>query len=110
MTRPSALPLLLASLAAACGQLLFKAGAAGRVQWIEFLNVRIGAGLALYALGTALWIYALSKERLVVVYAFSALTFALVYLGGTLLLREPLTARGIAGVVVVLAGLYLIAT
>ena len=110
MTRSSALILALASLAAACGQLLFRAGAADRVALADFLNLRIGAGLALYALGTALWIYALSKERLVVVYAFSALTFALVYLGGAVLLREPLGARGIAGVLVVLAGLYLIAT
>jgi drug/metabolite transporter (DMT)-like permease len=110
VTRPAALILVLASMAAACGQLLFRVGAAGRVAVAEFLNLRIGAGLVLYALGTLLWIYALSKERLVVVYAFSALTFALVYLGGALLLREPLTARGIAGVLVVLAGLYLVAT
>jgi drug/metabolite transporter (DMT)-like permease len=109
VTRSSAAALVVACCAAACAQLLFRVGAQSRSQFLEFLNPAIGAGLALYAFGTALWIYALAKERLVVVYAFSALTFALVYLGGHLLLGESLSARGACGVALVLAGLYLIA-
>lgn len=101
--------LVIACLAAAAGQLLFRAGAQNRVHVSEFINFTIAGGLALYALGTVLWIYALARERLTVVYAFSALTFALVYLGGTLLLGESISARGAAGVALVLAGLYLLA-
>ena len=108
MTRSSALLLIGASVAAAGGQLLFKVGAQHRTHVLEFLNGWISIGLLLYALGTVLWIYALSKEKLVVVYAFTGLTFALVYLGGVLLLSESLTSRASLGVVFVLGGLYLI--
>ena len=45
---------------------------------MQFLNVPIALGLSLYLCGTVLWIYVLSKEKLVVVYAFTALTFVLV--------------------------------
>jgi drug/metabolite transporter (DMT)-like permease len=101
--------LLAASLAAACGQLLLKVGAQGRVHALEFLNAPVAFGLLLYLCGTILWIYVLSKEKLVVVYAFTALTFVLVYLGAVLTLGESLTLRASGGVALVLAGLYLLA-
>jgi drug/metabolite transporter (DMT)-like permease len=101
--------LLAASLAAACGQLLLKVGAQGRVHALQFLNAPIAFGLLLYLCGTILWIYVLSKERLVVVYAFTALTLVLVYLGAVLMLGESLTLRASGGVMLVLAGLYLLA-
>jgi len=103
------LMLLAASLAAACGQLLLKVGAQGRVHALEFLNAPVAFGLLLYLCGTILWIYVLSKEKLVVVYAFTALTFVLVYLGAVLTLGESLTLRASGGVALVLAGLYLLA-
>lgn len=102
--------LLAASLAAACGQLMLKAGAQHRTHAVEFLNAPIAIGLLLYLCGTILWIYVLSKERLVVVYAFTALTFVLVYLGAVLTLGESLTLKAAGGVVLVLAGLYLLAS
>ena len=109
MTLPSLLMLLAASLAAACGQLLLKVGAQGRTHALEFLNTPVAFGLLLYLCGTMLWIYVLSKEKLVVVYAFTALTFVLVYLGAVLTLGESLTLRASGGVALVLAGLYLLA-
>lgn len=109
MTLPSILLLLAASLAAACGQLLLKVGAQHKSHAVEFLNAPIATGLALYLCGTILWIYVLSKEKLVVVYAFTALTFVLVYLGAVLTLGETLTLKAGGGVVLVLAGLYLLA-
>jgi undecaprenyl phosphate-alpha-L-ara4N flippase subunit ArnE len=109
MTRPTALLLVIACIAAAAGQLLFRVGAQNRTQLAEFVNPAIAGGLVLYALGTLLWIYALARERLVVVYAFSALTFVLVYAGGTLLLNEAITLKGAVGVALVLTGLYLVA-
>jgi drug/metabolite transporter (DMT)-like permease len=109
VTLPSLLMLLAASLAAACGQLLLKVGAQGRVHALEFLNAPVAFGLLLYLCGTILWIYVLSKEKLVVVYAFTALTFVLVYLGAVLTLGESLTLRASGGVALVLAGLYLLA-
>lgn len=108
MARSSLLLLTLAAFSAATGQLLFKIGAEGRDHWSQFLNLPILAGLAFYGAGTLLWIYALSYEKLVHVYAFTALTFVLVYLGGVLLLAEKLTASATAGVILVVAGLYFI--
>ena len=109
MTLSSLWMLLAASLAAACGQLLLKVGAQGRIQPLEFLNTPVAFGLLLYLCGTILWIYVLSKEKLVVVYAFTALTFVLVYLGAVLMLGESLTIRASGGIALVLAGLYLLA-
>lgn len=109
MTPASLWLLLAASLAAACGQLLLKVGAQGRIHALQFLNPPIACGLLLYLCGTVLWIYVLSKEKLVVVYAFTALTFVLVYVGAVLMLGESLTFRAAGGVALVLAGLYLLA-
>lgn len=104
----SVLLLTIAGLSAAVGQLLFKIGAQGAQQIPDFFNRSIVVGLILYALSTVFWIYTLSFEKLVNVYAFTALTFVLVYLGGVLLIRETITLSGLAGVGCVLLGLFLI--
>lgn len=108
MDRATVILLLVAAFSAAAGQLLFKIGAHGRVGLLEFINLPILAGLAMYAVGTILWIYVLSVEKLVNVYAFTALSFVLVYLGGVVLLGEEIAIGGIIGVLLVLSGLYLI--
>ncbi len=108
MTRPTLIMLTLASFSAAAGQLLFKIGAKDRVDFISFLNIPIAAGLLFYVIGTGLWIYALSFEKLVNVYAFTALTFVMVYLGGVVILEERLSGLAMVGVCAVLGGLYLI--
>lgn len=108
MTRLTVWLLTLAAFSAASGQLLFRVGAKGRLNWVDFLNAPIFGGLVLYAVGTALWIYALSFEKLVNVYAFTALTFVLVYLGGAVLLHERVTMLAGIGICAVLGGLYLI--
>lgn len=108
MDRMTLLLLTLAAFSAAAGQLLFKVGARGNASWLDFLNAPIFVGLLCYGVGTALWIYALSFEKLVNVYAFTALTFVLVYLGGVFLLHERITFQAGIGVCTVLAGLFLI--
>ena len=104
------LVLLAGTVLAATGQLLFKIGASGREAISSFFNAWLFSGLVAYALGTLLWIYALSKVRLTVVYPFTALTFVLVYLFGVLILHEPTTGKALAGVALVLGGLFLIST
>lgn len=104
----SVMILTAAAFAAAGGQLLFKVGAQGRGNWTEFLNGHIFLGLFLYTLGAVLWIYALSFEKLVNVYAFTALTFVLVFVGAVVGLGERLTVPGMLGIVLVLGGLYLL--
>lgn len=98
-----------AAACAATGQVLFKRGADGGRSFGDFLNHFVVTGLVLYGIGTALWIAALAREPLTVAYAFTALTFVLVYGASILVLKEPLTTSGAVGVVVVLVGLYLIA-
>lgn len=106
-------PLLLAALIggtlfAAIGQVAFKLGATGRESLAAFVNPWILSGLVCYGIGTSLWIYALSKASLTIVYPFTALTFVLVYLAGILVLAEPTSAQQLLGVALVLVGLYLI--
>lgn len=108
MNKLSILLLSSAALAAAIGQLLFRVGAKDRHELLDFINLPIILGLGFYSLGTAIWIYALSYLNLVNVYAFTALTFVLVYIGGVVLLKEPINLTTGTGVGVVLLGLYLI--
>lgn len=108
MHQMSVMLLTLATFSAAGGQLLFKIGARGREQLFEFFNLPIAVGLLLYAAGTLIWIYVLSYEKLVNVYAFTALTFVLVYLGGVLFIHERISMAATIGILLVLAGLYLI--
>jgi multidrug transporter EmrE-like cation transporter len=107
--RSSIILLVFASLSAACGQVLFKIGADGRVHAVDFANRYVVLGLGLYGLATAAWIYALSSERLTTAYAFTALTFVFVYAAGVFVLHEKLSVGATAGVLLVLAGVYLIA-
>lgn len=96
------------AVAAAAGQLLLKHGADGRQNLSGFLNASIAAGLILYGIGTAIWIYVLSSEKLVNVYAFTALTFVLVYLGSTITGGVSTSRAGLMGIVLILSGLYLL--
>jgi len=109
MTRMTILLLTVSSVSAAVGQLLLKKGADGRSEILDFVNAPLILGLAFYAGGVLIWIYALSVEKLVSVYAFTALTFVLVYLGGAFLLHEQISRPALVGIALILAGLYLIA-
>ncbi len=110
MSSLSIILLTFATLAAAGGQLLLRVGAQGRAEWLEFINWPIAAGLLLYGIGTVIWIYTLSYEKLTTVYGFTALTFVLVFLGGVTLLNESLSYAAMFGILLILAGLYLIST
>jgi len=97
-----------ASILASSGQILLKLGADRARSLIQFINPRIILGLLLYGVSTAIWIYALSFARLNVIYAFTTLTFVLVYIFSYFILKEALNVYGIAGILFVLSGLYLI--
>jgi multidrug transporter EmrE-like cation transporter len=97
--------LLVATVCAAGGQVLFKLGAAGRTAPLQFVNPQIAGGGTLYFISTVLWITALSKAPLSVAYPFTVLTFVLVYLASIVLLGERPSSNAIVGVGMVLAGL-----
>ena len=108
MSLPTVLLLTFAAICAAGGQLFFKVGAQNAQAIKDYFNLWLFFGLIFYGLGTAVWIYALSFEKLVNVYAFTALTFVLVYLGGIFIIRESITTTGFIGILLVVGGLYLI--
>lgn len=110
MNRLSVILLTLAAFSAAGGQLLFKIGARDRENFFEFINITILVGILIYGIATIIWIYVLSYEKLVNVYAFTALTFVLVYLCGIFILNEKVSIAGIVGIFLVIGGLYLIAS
>jgi drug/metabolite transporter (DMT)-like permease len=100
--------LSISAVSAAAGQLLLKKGADGKEALLDFFNAPLVIGLMLYALGVVIWVYVLSQEKLVNVYAFTALTFVLVYLGGAVILHEQVSRAALVGIALILAGLYLI--
>jgi drug/metabolite transporter (DMT)-like permease len=108
MTRSTVTLLLGAAVAAAMGQVLFRLGARDRIGLLDFLNVYIVIGMLCYAVGMAAWIYALSKEQMTNVYAFTALTFVLVYLSGVFLLGEQINITKAIGIVLIMCGLYFV--
>jgi len=102
--------LLLSSLLAASGQCLFKSGASGAQIMADFINPIIIGGLMCYGASTILWIWALSRAPLLIVYPFTALTFVMVYAGSVLVFGERFSLSGMLGVACVLLGLFIIVT
>lgn len=94
---------------AASGQIFLKNGATAASQWQDFINFRLLAGLLLYAIGTALWIIALTKIDLHIAYAFTALTFLMVYLGSIFILGEHIGIQSSIGAMLIAGGFFLIA-
>lgn len=103
-------PILAGTFLAALGQVLFKLGATGRISFEDFLNGWTVSGLVCYGMGTILWIFALSRAPLTLVYPFTALTFVLVYAAGVVLLGESTSAKALLGIGMVLTGLYLVSS
>jgi drug/metabolite transporter (DMT)-like permease len=101
---------VLGSLLAAAGQVYLKLGASGATELSSYLNARLGIGVLLYGVGSVLWVIALSKLPLSRVYPFTVLTFVLVYVASFAILGERISASVIAGSLLVVAGLVVIAT
>ncbi len=72
------------------------------ISWLVLL------GLAVYAMGTVLWIQAVAKRDISYVYPMSALTYTLVALGGSLLLGETVGWDRWAGIAVMSLGVGLL--
>jgi drug/metabolite transporter (DMT)-like permease len=99
------LSLLSSVLCAAAGQILLRLGAANRTDLLAFLNPWLFGGLFLYGLSTMLWVFVLSKLSLTVVYPFTALTIAVVYLAAIFFLGETMNAGKMLGIALIMAGL-----
>lgn len=72
-------------------------------------NAYVVGGLVAYGLSAAAWLLVLAKVDLSVAYPFVGLGFALTAMLGALVFHEPVGAIRIAGILLVGAGVYLIA-
>jgi drug/metabolite transporter (DMT)-like permease len=107
--------LLLTPMMIAAGQVLFKL-ASNRTGNADLSGLRdlatnpyLLAALAIYGLGTLIWIYVLKSVPLNYAYPFMALTFCVVPFLAWSLLGEPLSWRIAAGTVLIMSGLVVIA-
>ena len=81
--------------------LLFKIGHYLTQPWVI-------AGLAIYAAGTVLWVYAVSQRYISLLYPLTALTYAIVAVGGKFFFGESISAGRWAGIAVVIIGVAML--
>ncbi|MEI6104279.1 MAG: EamA family transporter [Methanothrix sp.] len=102
---------------AAFGQVSWKLGMnqAGQMGALNFaaistvlLNPYVLLGFVMYALSTIFWLIALSKKDLSFVYPFISLTYILVLVLSSLVLKESIGINKIAGTLAIIAGLIII--
>lgn len=111
-TKLGALLLFVGVLAA--GQVLFKTAAQSIKGPVGFdlptlmqllFNPYLLVSLAVYAIATIFWVLLLRDTELSKAYLVVALAFVLVPLAGTFFFQEPLTARLLIGMAIILVGL-----
>lgn len=97
------------------GQLLLKraamvgAGASGGPFYRPFLSVWFILGVACLGLSSVLWVTVLKKLPLTIAHPITGIVFILVPIMSHALWDEPLPATRLAGIVVVIAGICLVA-
>lgn len=110
--------LVLASVACgAVGQLTLKAAmnSLGSLQFsVEALlrmatNPLLIVGVAIFAVSTLLWLFALAKADLSFAYPFLSLTYIAVLVGGAVLFREAVTPMRVIGFAVIVTGVWIVA-
>ena len=121
MTAPGLALALLAILLSTAGQLLLKAGT-NAVGAFAFsldnvlpvgmrlaLEPRIAGGIGCYVVSLVLWIMALSRSDVSVVYPLVSIGFVLNALFAWWLLGESLSAMRVLGIGVIILGVFLVA-
>jgi multidrug transporter EmrE-like cation transporter len=73
------------------------------------LNPPILGGLALYVISVVFWILALSRVDVSVAYPMLSIGYIVSALAGWLLFAEAVSAARVAGIVVIIAGVWLVA-
>ena len=105
---------LVASLLASFSQILFKTSLSERIVSIRGMlkllkDRRMLLGLLGYASSLAVYLYALSKSQLSIVYPTFASTFIFVALLSSLLLKERMGRTRAMGIAVIFLGIVLVA-
>lgn len=117
---PGTLALILLSVTlSACAQVLFKLGVApvpgpaGNPSLIgtvvnTLLRPGVLGGLALYGIGTVVWLRALAQVELSQAYPFVGLGFVMTAMLGHLVFNEALGPTRLTGIALVIAGVVLV--
>lgn len=104
---------------AACGHLLIKQGLTTAAHSIAvtaladkvslyLFHSALPIGLAIYGLGTLLWIKAVSSRNISFLYPLTALNYVIVSIGGRIFFNESISAGRWFGIAVVVAGVALL--
>lgn len=114
--------ILLCVLLGAAGQIAFKVGASspalgamlGAGRWTEFLlrvlfSPLVLVGLTLYGISTLMWLAILSRSDLSYAYPFISIGFLVTTAFGWLALGEHLSVARLAGVILIISGVVLVA-
>jgi len=109
MTPSLVAALIVGAALAAAAQVLLKIGATGRFDLLALINPYIVAGLGLFAAGVLLWLYAMARLPLSVVYPFNLVTLGLVFISSIAILGERPTTMTVAGWVVIACGIVVVA-
>jgi multidrug transporter EmrE-like cation transporter len=94
----------------ACAQLLLKAGTNAMPLGLRLaLEPHILGGLACYVVSVVVWIVALSRVPVSVAYPMLSIGYVVNALGAWTLLGESLTPLRMAGTVIIVAGVFMVA-
>lgn len=95
----------LSALFAAIGHIFLKLGAGQHNTFSAFINWHILLGCIFYGTSMILWIYSLSKIPLSAAFAFTMLTFILVYFFSWLWLGESISWQALLGIALIGIGM-----
>lgn len=77
--------------------------------WFLFTSPFVFIGLALYGIGTILWLFALKQVDLSLAYPFVGISFLLVFIFSVLLLDESFDFMRLLGTFVIIVGIVILA-
>jgi len=99
------------------GQMLFKKAATvsafvdqSNIFLKYFTNLWFLVALAVFGIATLVWVFALSKGELSILYPVTSVAYVIVPVLSVFVYGEKLTPIGIVGILVILAGITLVAS
>lgn len=81
----------------------------GRAAWSLALEWHIFTGLVCYVMSVAIWLLVLSRTEVSVAYPMSSLGYIATAVVAWYLFDEPMTPMRVAGIIIIMIGVYLIA-
>lgn len=77
--------------------------------WLFLTSPFVFIGLALYGVGTVLWLFALKQMDLSLAYPFVGMSFIMVFAFGVMFLGEPFNVSRLVGTIIIAVGILFLA-